>query len=98
MPSLANNIDLTATSTSSKSKSPSEAVHLPSIHRQQSRRLSQFAQHPYGARHAPTTPNAARIFARKRPQKQQQNTTHTLPRVENIAKFTSKAKVERQWH
>ena len=104
MPSLANRVDFSANSNFNfsnqpPSKSPSEAVHLPTIHKQQPRRFSEVLQqtmYPYATRHTPATTNATRIFARKMSQKQQK-VTHTLPHVENTTKLTG-PKTERLRH
>jgi len=105
MPSLANCVDFSANSNfnfSNKppSNSPSEAVHLPTIDKQQqTRRLSEVLQqtmHPYVTRHTPTTANATRIFARKRSQ-MQKKTTDLFPHVENAVTLTG-PKGDRLWH
>ncbi|XP_065913787.1 uncharacterized protein [Dysidea avara] len=104
MPSLANRVDFSANSSFNfsnqpPSKSPSEAVHLPTIHKQQPRRFSEVLQqtmYPYATRHTPATTNATRIFARKMSQKQQK-VTHALPHVENTTKLTG-PKTERLRH
>jgi len=105
MPSLANCVDFSASgsfnfSNKPSSNSPSETVHLPTIHQQQQpRRLSEVFQqtmHPYATRHTPATANATRIFARKTSQKQQK-ATQIFPNVENAVKLAG-PKVERPWH